>query len=202
MSIRDFATSKLILSGAAAFGLVYVLFADHQSPGHPGWILMGVATAALLIVFRLPALLKRHTAMADLLNQLDRSLAIEDDVWAEELLLTARRMVGTGASEMHLHLDLAEGTLAFRHGRYEEALMALERCFLNAFAIHDVKHGGESGLLLLKTLVALGRYREACGFAMGVRELTASPELDHLVALASNRAESSLELVPARSGRR
>lgn len=201
MSIRDFVTSRLILTGAAGFGFVYVLFADHQSPIHPGWILMGVATAALLVVFRLPALLARRTEMARLLDRLDRSLAIEDDVWAEELLQNARRMVGTGASEMHLHLDLAEGTLAFRNGRYEEALLALERCFLNAFAIHDVKHGGESGVLLLKTLVALGRYREACGFALGVREMTASPELDHLVALASNRAESSLELAPVR-GRR
>jgi hypothetical protein len=201
LSIRDFLTSKLILAGAAGFGLVYLLLADHQSPSHPGWILMGVATAALLVVFRLPALLNRRTEMAKLLDRLDRSLAMEDDEWAEELLRSARRMVGTGVSEMHLHLDLAEGTLAFRNGRYEEALLALERCFLNAFAIHDVKHGGESGVLLLKTLVALGRYSEACGFALGVREMTASPELDHLVALASNRAESSMELAPVRARR-
>ena len=49
----------------------------------------------------------------------------------------------------------------------------------------------DAGVMLLKTLVAMGRYREACGFAMGVRELSDSPEVDNLVAIARNRLESS-----------
>ena len=92
---------------------------------------------------------------------------------------------------MHQHLDLAEGTINFRKGHYEAALQSLERCFLHAFAMNDTRYGNDAGVMLLKTLVAMGRYREACGFAMGVRELSDSPEVDNLVAIARNRLESS-----------
>ena len=112
------------------------------------------------------------------------------DEKSEELLNVARRRLGLGKSKMHQHLDLAEGTMHFREGRYEEALASLERCFLNAFAINDSTYGSQSGVLLLKTLVALGRYTEASEFGLGVRQLSESPEVDHLVALANNRKES------------
>lgn len=191
MTIRELAAGKLSFFALLGFALIYAGLGDHRSPSNPGWILMGASLISLLFVFRLPALTRTRSSLANLLANLDRSLASQDDYRALELLTDARRTLGTGASEMHLQLDLAEGTLMFRKGRYEDAVMSLERCFLNAFAINDAKYGGESGLLLLKTLVALGRYREASEFALGVRQMTKSPELDHLVALASNRLEST-----------
>ncbi len=69
--------------------------------------------------------------------------------------------------------------------------MNLERCFLNAFAVNNTQYGGESGLLLLKTLVALGRYEDTRAFALGVRELSDSPEIEDLVAIAENRLVSA-----------
>jgi hypothetical protein len=76
--------------------------------------------------------------------------------------------------------DLAEGAVLFRERRYEDALFSLERCFLSAFARNDRKHGSESGALLLQTLVALKRDREADGFAAGLRLFRPAAEVQKI----------------------
>ena len=189
MLIRDSAILKLLIFGLMAFIVIFTYWGEDNA-ARPGWLLMAGALIGLLLVFDLPGLIRRNSSLGLLMNGLDQSLAIGDHERAEELLNVARRRLGLGKSKMHQHLDLAEGTMNFREGRYEEALASLERCFLNAFAINDPTYGSESGVLLLKTLVALGRYHEASEFGLGVRQLSESPEVDHLVTLANNRKES------------
>jgi tetratricopeptide (TPR) repeat protein len=189
MLIRDSAILKLLIFGLMAFIVVFTYWGEEHA-SRPGWLLMAAALIGLLLLFDLPNLIRRNSSIGMLMNGLDQSIAIGDHERAEELLNVARRRLGLGKSKMHQHLDLAEGTMNFREGRYEQALESLERCFLNAFAINDTNYGTQSGVLLLKTLVALGRYNEASEFGMGVRQLTDAPEVEHLVALANNRKES------------
>jgi tetratricopeptide (TPR) repeat protein len=189
MLMRDSAILKLLIFGLMAFIVIFTYWGE-ESAARPGWLLMAAALIGLLLLFDLPNLIRRNSSLGMLLNGLDQSIAIGDHERAEELLNVARRRLGLGKSKMHQHLDLAEGTMNFREGRYEQALESLERCFLNAFAVNDSKYGTQSGLLLLKTLVALGRYNEASEFGMGVRQLSDAPEVEHLVALANNRKES------------
>jgi hypothetical protein len=189
MLIRDSALLKLLIFGLMAFIVVFTYWGEENA-ARPGWLLMAAALIGLLLVFDLPGLIQRNSSMSRLLNGLDQSLAVGDHERAEELLNVARRRLGLGNSKMHQHLDLAEGTMNFREGRYEEALGSLERCFLNAFAVNDATYGSQSGVLLLKALVALGRYSEASQFGVGVRAMSTSPEVEHLLAIANNRQES------------
>lgn len=156
--------SKFILSACAFLAMCYGAWTVRTATT-PGWLLMAASIFGLLVIFRMP-----------------RSLGAPG---------AAVRIIGQDVSPMQLKSDLTEGTVRFSEGRYHEALMSLERCFLNAFAINDTEYGGESGLLLLKTLVALGRYEDTRAFALGVRELSTSPEIDHLVAIAENRLVSA-----------
>jgi hypothetical protein len=188
--IRDSAVLKLIVFGVVGFTAVFLNWGGHPA-SQPGVVMMGGALIGLILVLDLPGIVRSNSSMGLLLTGLDQSIARGDHYRAEELLNVARRPVGIGTSQMHIHLDLAEGKIMFREGRYDEAYSNLERCFLHAFAANDAKHGGESGLLLLKTLVAMGRYKDACDFALGVRELSDSPEIENLVALASNRMASN-----------
>ena len=191
MLIRDSAILKLLIFGLMSFIVVFTYSGDDD-PSKPGWLLIIAALIGILVLLDLPDLIRKNTSLGILFNGLDRSVAIGDHERAAELLAVARRRLGLGASKMHQHLDLAEGTIDFREGRYEKALQSLERCFLNAFAMNDAAYGGESGVLLLKTLVALGRYREASEFGRGVRQFSDSTEVDHLLTIASNRQDSLL----------
>ncbi|BDC51537.1 hypothetical protein F183_A38530 [Bryobacterales bacterium F-183] len=155
---------KLFLISSGAFLAMCYGAWTVRTATTPGWLLMAAAIFGLLVIFRMP----RSTRAASQVQ-----------------------IIGQDVTTMQLKTDLAEGSLRFREGRYHEALMSLERCFLNAFAINDAEHGGESGLLLLKTLVALGRYEDTRAFAMGVRELSNSPEIEDLVAIAENRLVSA-----------
>jgi len=187
--IRDSAILRLIVFALMGFTVVFMYWGD-ESPAKPGWMMMGAAVIAILLLIDLPQLIRSNTTLNMLMRSLDTSLANGDHQRAEELLTVARNRIGEGSSATHRRLDLAQGTIAFREGRYEEALMTLERCFLNSFAINDPLQGEKSGLLLLKTLTAMGRYRDVCDFALGVRELSQSKEIEQLVALASNRMRS------------
>lgn len=155
--------TKFILSACAFLAMCYGAWTVRTATT-PGWLLMAASIFGLLVIFRMP-----------------RSQRAASTV----------RIIGQDVSPMQLKTDLAEGSLRFREGRYHEALMSLERCFLNAFAINDTEYGSESGLLLLKTLVALGRYEDTRAFALGVRELSTSPEIEDLVAIAENRLVSA-----------
>lgn len=156
--------TKLILSTVAFLAMCYGAWTVRTATT-PGWLLMAASIFGLLIIFRMPR------------THVPNGIPV--------------RIIGQDVSPMQLKLDLAEGSLRFREGRYHEALMSLERCFLNAFAVNDTEYGSESGLLLLKTLVALGRYEDTRAFALGVRELSTSPEIEDLVAIAENRLVSA-----------
>lgn len=190
MLIRDSAILKLMIFGLMGFTVVFMYWGE-ESASKPGWLLLSAAIVGLLLVLDLPGMIRKNSSLSLLIEGLDRSVTSGDHQRADELIAVARRRVGLGSSRMHQHLDLAEGTINFREGHYEAALQCLERCFLNAFAMNDRAYGNDSGVMLLKTLVAMGRYRDACEFAMGVRELSDSVEVDDLVAIASNRLESS-----------
>ena len=156
---------KLLLSTCAFLAMCFGAWTVRTATT-PGWLLMAASIFGLLVIFRMPRSSSYHAT-------------------------SPVRMIGQDVSPLQLKSDLAEGTLRFREGRYHEALTSLERCFLNAFAIHDTEYGAESGLLLLKTLVALGRYEDTRAFALGVRELSTSPEIEDLVAIAENRLVST-----------
>jgi hypothetical protein len=189
MLIRDSTLLKLLIFFLMTFIVVFT-YSGEDNPAKPGWLLVIGAVIGLLVLLDLPGIIRKNASLTLLINGLDQSVAMGDHQRAGELLHVARRRLGSGTSKMHQQLDLADGTIHFREGRYEEALYSLERCFLNAFAMNDATYGSPSGVLLLKTLVAMGRYREASEFALGVRQLSDSPEVDHLMALANNRQDS------------
>ena len=133
MLIRDSAILKLMVFGLMGFIVVFMYWGEEHA-SKPGWLLLCAAGLGLLLLLDLPDLVRRNSTITLLIDGLDESLDMGDHQRAEELLTLARRRVGIGTSRMHQHLDLAEGTISFREGRYEEALHSLERCFLNAFA--------------------------------------------------------------------
>lgn len=190
MKLRESAAPIIVV--LALCGITFVVYGmSSESASFPGWIMMGLALAGLIYVFDLPRTAQDSPELRGMVDNIAAALARHDYDKAEELLHAAKRKIGPGTSQLHIRMDLAEGTLLFRQGLYEAAFLSLERCFLNAFAIEDRKYGAECGVLLLKTLVAMGRYRDACEFAMGVRALTSSPEIEDLVVLASNRMQSA-----------